>query len=1208
MSRLINLRSPYFIKLTANTGLTLSSATAHVYVWTGNITDRPSEPAYTLAKSINPLQNFIVFEISELARDFIDVTFDGSSRITEPVYIGLEVTKLYTNNTVDSESFLVFGLDGYVDHNEGIQATENLILGLNVGDGSGGEQADVGDAATLIPVNNLFARTTGDADQYTVTYPSTFTDVTLTDITLPTWLTASDISGSVTTGAIKTQTFTLTTGEENITANARSGNVSVEYGSGASETVTVIASQAGTAEQGNPTVQIDSDGDGEENRSLIVPIGTSATLRAINASDPAGGTLTYQWYRGGQAVTDAISGETGTSYVVTDTNAGAEDYYVSVTSSVSTLTGFSQRFRLTHQNIPLALSITTDIGGSDNVVVVQNDQVVFTATALGSAASGATIRWYRDSTSNEITAGLSNNNRTLTLNVGLGDTGRYFAIATPLSGDTVTSNSISISITGMPGTINRDINSTLSDPLTFGNSIGSFRDVTYTYTASVYEDILASDITDITNAPAAWITPTIQSHTIVGDNKVTVVRYTTNATHNALTARDGRKAITVRLLSGALVGRGSFTDFMRQNAVASIGNLTYSSTSVGVGGGSITFSVSGDTGATYNLNVNDISPSGWINNTALSETTGTVGDVHTLTIPANDTVGPRTLNVIATNSLASTNRAVGTVVTQAEPSPFVRANISSLSFVADVIPGSSTANADIMTFRVESNTGWEATLPAGSNFRFFFPEIGGVPAFTSTTARGNTGSPVQTRTVANGLADTVRVQAMDNTLSQELRDIINIRYTAQPDTTTVQDTVSITQAGATAQNEFRRSDGGDVDSITAGIGSSNAVSVQIRSTGSWSIFQNNTNTGTGPANVTLSTNRGTGNATITAHFATTPVAGSAYSLTLSGSGLPTDTLTVVPTSTVSAPTDLTFAGSTLNVIDGQDAPIVMNAQSGLDITYRLFLGTSPGGTQVGSDITNNTGSATVTIPTASLSLGSNAIYFTATNSVGTTTSDANTVTVNSAAVFDLNVSRTSINFPAAGGSQGVLVSGAPFTDWRASVTSGTGYTVSPTSGTTSVDAGFTVRATSTASATGEVTVTEVGATGSATIALTRSSDTISASPSVFAVGANGGTGSFNVDVSPGAWTAQVLSGAARLSFFDQSSSTSPSPTLTLASSGNRTVYWTIGGLFVDDIQTSTIRLTRGTATFTVTITQTGQAPGGSSEEFLREQDDRFDTF
>ena len=78
MADKINVRSPYYIKATPQSGI-LDSVQLQLYVYTGAFLSSPtsSELRYTLTKSPISGNNFVVFEISELIRDYLDIEFDG---------------------------------------------------------------------------------------------------------------------------------------------------------------------------------------------------------------------------------------------------------------------------------------------------------------------------------------------------------------------------------------------------------------------------------------------------------------------------------------------------------------------------------------------------------------------------------------------------------------------------------------------------------------------------------------------------------------------------------------------------------------------------------------------------------------------------------------------------------------------------------------------------------------------------------------------------------------------------------------------------------------------------------------------------------------------------------------------------------------------------------------------------------------------------
>jgi len=68
MSNVYNVRSPRYIKVTSDP---LSSVRLDLYIWTGLSNGRPASPNYSITKSELNNDNFVVFEVAELIRDFI---------------------------------------------------------------------------------------------------------------------------------------------------------------------------------------------------------------------------------------------------------------------------------------------------------------------------------------------------------------------------------------------------------------------------------------------------------------------------------------------------------------------------------------------------------------------------------------------------------------------------------------------------------------------------------------------------------------------------------------------------------------------------------------------------------------------------------------------------------------------------------------------------------------------------------------------------------------------------------------------------------------------------------------------------------------------------------------------------------------------------------------------------------------------------------
>lgn len=79
MATKINVRSPYYIKVEPSVG-SLVSVQMELYIYTGVSTSTPSSSnlRYTITKTPLDSDNYVVYEISELVRDYLDTEFDGT--------------------------------------------------------------------------------------------------------------------------------------------------------------------------------------------------------------------------------------------------------------------------------------------------------------------------------------------------------------------------------------------------------------------------------------------------------------------------------------------------------------------------------------------------------------------------------------------------------------------------------------------------------------------------------------------------------------------------------------------------------------------------------------------------------------------------------------------------------------------------------------------------------------------------------------------------------------------------------------------------------------------------------------------------------------------------------------------------------------------------------------------------------------------------
>ena len=105
MSTKINIRSPYYVTLNE------SPATLELRVWTGDSSAVPTNPDYTLTK--DAIGGYATFEVSELIRDYLDVTFDGTYT-SQALWVRTEATTP------------VIAFDGYTEFKDGVNAQGNL--------------------------------------------------------------------------------------------------------------------------------------------------------------------------------------------------------------------------------------------------------------------------------------------------------------------------------------------------------------------------------------------------------------------------------------------------------------------------------------------------------------------------------------------------------------------------------------------------------------------------------------------------------------------------------------------------------------------------------------------------------------------------------------------------------------------------------------------------------------------------------------------------------------------------------------------------------------------------------------------------------------------------------------------------------------------------------------------------------------------------
>jgi len=134
MATKINVRSPFYIKAEDSS---LASATMQLYIYTGVLTtDKPASPQYTITKNEIDSNNYVVFEISELVRDYLDIEFDGEYD-SQTVWVESDITMYDAvdggGSSVGTSNTDYIAFDGYGYFYEGTnpELSRGLLLSNN---------------------------------------------------------------------------------------------------------------------------------------------------------------------------------------------------------------------------------------------------------------------------------------------------------------------------------------------------------------------------------------------------------------------------------------------------------------------------------------------------------------------------------------------------------------------------------------------------------------------------------------------------------------------------------------------------------------------------------------------------------------------------------------------------------------------------------------------------------------------------------------------------------------------------------------------------------------------------------------------------------------------------------------------------------------------------------------------------------------------
>ena len=143
MEAIINTRSPFYIRVTPTVG-TIIDAEVEIYIYSGAFQSTPSSSdlKYTITKSKIGSNNYVVFEISELVRDYILNDYYTGSTATNCVWVQPKLTINYNyisgayTETPTPINYLAVDGYGYFDEGANPEPSRSLLQSNTITYGS----------------------------------------------------------------------------------------------------------------------------------------------------------------------------------------------------------------------------------------------------------------------------------------------------------------------------------------------------------------------------------------------------------------------------------------------------------------------------------------------------------------------------------------------------------------------------------------------------------------------------------------------------------------------------------------------------------------------------------------------------------------------------------------------------------------------------------------------------------------------------------------------------------------------------------------------------------------------------------------------------------------------------------------------------------------------------------------------------------------
>lgn len=158
----------------------LTKAELRLWIYGGTIQDAPDDPNYILTKHKLSTEDSIVFEVSELIKDYVDIKFNGDyDSLEQTKWVKWRVERTYDDDSTDHYSEHGLAFRGFGGLNDGInpELSKDLMMSNTVVHNVCGESITVPfytreDGVTKVRYFDNSSETdsivTGSADEYTV--------------------------------------------------------------------------------------------------------------------------------------------------------------------------------------------------------------------------------------------------------------------------------------------------------------------------------------------------------------------------------------------------------------------------------------------------------------------------------------------------------------------------------------------------------------------------------------------------------------------------------------------------------------------------------------------------------------------------------------------------------------------------------------------------------------------------------------------------------------------------------------------------------------------------------------------------------------------------------------------------------------------------------------------------------------------------------